>query len=135
MILYFSGDSVKFAYEKEVQVYENHLFTVKCEVPETNPVSNVNAYIDGKELKLTKLEKKTIDNRMSINTYSFDINATREMNGKSVKCEASMKDIPTELASSIDLRSYISKDYTLSVYCKQIFIFKVKYAPKYSTFF
>lgn len=116
MILYFAGDSVKFAYEKEVQVYEKHKFTVKCEVPETNPVSNVNAYIDGKELKLTKLEKKTIDNRMSINTYSFEINATREMNGKSVKCEASMKDIPTELASSIDLRSYISKDYTLSVY-------------------
>lgn len=116
VILYFAGDSVKFAYEKEVQVYENHMFTVKCEVPETNPVSNVNAYIDGKELKLTRLEKKTIDNRMSINTYSFEINATRDMNGKSVKCEASMKDIPTELASSIDLRSYISKDYMISVY-------------------
>ena len=94
------------------------MFTLKCEVPETNPVSNVNAYIDGKELKLTKLEKKTIDNRMSINTYSFEINATRDMNNKRVKCEASMKDIPSELANSIDLRSYISKDYTLSVYCK-----------------
>lgn len=99
-----------------MQVYENQIFTVKCEVPETNPVSNVNAYIDNKELKLTRLEKRTVDNRMTINTYSFDINATRNMNGKKVKCEARMKDLPTELANSIDLRSHISKDYTLSVY-------------------
>ena len=116
--MYFAGDSVKFDYQKEVQVYENQMFTVKCEVPETNPVSNVNAYIDDKELRLTRLEKKTIDNRMTINTYSFEINATRIMNGKRVKCEAKMKDLPAELASSIDLRSHISKDYTLSVYCK-----------------
>jgi len=40
------------------------------------------------------------------------------MNGKRVKCEAKMKDLPAELANSIDLRSHISKDYTLSVYCK-----------------
>jgi hypothetical protein len=114
--LYFAGESVKFDYQKEVQVFENQIFTVKCEVPETNPVSNVNAYIDGRELKLSRLEKKTIDNRMTINTYSFEINATRNMNGKQVKCEAKMKDLPAELATSIDLRSHISKAYTILVY-------------------
>ena len=118
MILYFTGDYVKFDYQKEVQVYENQMLTVKCEVPETNPVSQVNAYIDDKELKLTKLEKKTIDHRIIINTYSFEVNASRAMNGKQVKCEASIKDLPSELANSIDLRSFISKDYTLNVYCK-----------------
>lgn len=114
--MYFSGDSVKFDYQKEVQVYENQVFTVKCEVPETNPVSQVNAYIDNKELKLTRLDKKTLDNRMTINTYSFEINATRNMNGKKVKCEAQMKDLPAEFANSHGFRSHISKDYTLSVY-------------------
>jgi hypothetical protein len=55
---------------------------------------------------------------MTINTYSFEINATRIMNGKKVKCEASMKDLPSEIASQIDLRSHLSKEYFLSVYCK-----------------
>ena len=118
MLLYFTGDSVKFDYQKEVQVHESQLFTVKCEVPESNPVSIVKAYIDDKELKLTGLEKKTVENRMTINTYSFEVNATRSMNGKKVKCEAQMKDIPPDLANSIDLRSHLFKDYTISVYCK-----------------
>lgn len=71
MLLYFTGDSVKFDYQKEVTVQEGQPFTVKCEVPETNPVSIVSAYIDHQELKLTALDKKTLDNRMTINTYSF----------------------------------------------------------------
>jgi hypothetical protein len=125
-LLYFAGDSVKFDYVKEVQVHENRMFTVKCEVQETNPVSNVNAYIGDQELKLTKLEKKSLDNRMSINTYSFDVNATRDMNGKQIKCEARMKDLPIELANSLDLRSYMSKDFTLSVFCKSL-IHKIRY--------
>ena len=116
--MFFEGDSVKFDYQKEVQVIENQVFTVKCEVPETNPVSNVNAYIDNQQLKLTRLDKKSFDDRMNVNTYYFDVNATRNMNGKRVKCEARMRDLPTELANSLDLRSHISKDYTLLVYCK-----------------
>jgi hypothetical protein len=116
MLLYFVGDSVKFDYQKEVQVHENQVFTIKCEVLETNPVSNVAAYIDKQEIKMSRLEKKTYDNRMSINAYSFDVNATRNMNGKRIKCEAHMKDLPTELANTLDLRSYMSKDYTLAVY-------------------
>jgi hypothetical protein len=119
VLVYFGGDSVKFDHQKEVQVYEHQQFTMNCEVPETNPVSNVRAYIDGKELRLSRLDKKTIDNRMSINTYSFDVNATREMNGKQIKCEAQMSNIPAELANSMDLRSYMSKDYLVSVYCKK----------------
>lgn len=121
--MYFTGDSVKFDYQKEVQVHENQPFTVKCEVPESNPVSIVKAYIDDNELKLTGLEKKTVENRMTINTYSFLVNASRNMNGKKVKCDAQMKDIPAELANSIDLRSHLFKDYTISVYCKYIFYF------------
>jgi len=114
--VYFAGDSVKFDYQKEVQVHEGHTFTIKCEVPETNPISHVNAYIDNVELPLAGLDKKSIDNRMTINTYSFEVNATRQMNGKEIKCEAHMKDIPNELVDQIDLRSRISKSYTLSVY-------------------
>jgi hypothetical protein len=117
-LLYFTGDSVKFDYQKEVQVQEGQQFVIKCEVPETNPVSMVNAYIDNKELKLTHLDKKTLDNRMTINTYSFAVNATRSMNGKNVKCEAHMRDLPTDLANTIDLKSHLSKDYTLSVHCE-----------------
>jgi hypothetical protein len=116
MQLYFTGDSVKFDYQKEVQVHENQMFTMKCEVPESNPVSHVAAYIDSRELKLSKLEKKSIDNQMSINTYWYEINATRAMNGKRVKCEAKMKDLPDELANTLDLRSHISKEYDLSVH-------------------
>lgn len=116
MLLYFTGDSVKFDYQKEVQVYEGQPFVVKCEVPETNPISSVNAYIDNQELKLTGLDKKTIDNRMTINTFSFEVNASRLMNGKRVKCEAFMRDLPSEIATQIDLRSRLSKEYTLSVY-------------------
>ena len=71
MLLYFTGDSVKFDYQKEVTVQEGQPFTIKCEVPETNPVSIVKAYIDDQELMLTSLDKKTLDNRMTINTYSF----------------------------------------------------------------
>ena len=118
MLLYFAGDSVKFDYQREVQVHEHQVFTVKCEVPETNPISTVSAFIDNKELKLTGLDKKTIDNRMTINTYSFEVNATRSMNGKRVKCEARMRDLPSEIATQIDLRSHLSKEYSLSVYCK-----------------
>jgi hypothetical protein len=118
VLLYFTGESVKFDFQKEVQVHEGQPFTIKCEVPETNPVSHVNAYIDNAQLKLTNLEKKTVDNRMSINTYSFEVNATRSMNGKRVRCEANMRDLPAELANSIDLRSHIIKDAVLSVFCK-----------------
>jgi hypothetical protein len=117
VLLYFAGDSVKFDYQKEVQIHEHHIFTVKCEVPETNPISTVKAYIDYKELKLSGLDKKTVDNKMIINTYSFHVNATKTMNGKLVKCEAIMKDLPNEIASQIDLRSHLSKEYLLSVYC------------------
>ncbi|CAF0842396.1 unnamed protein product [Brachionus calyciflorus] len=124
VLLYFTGDSVKFDYQKEVQVHENQIFTVKCEVPESNPVSIVKAYIDNKELKLTGLEKKTVENRMTINTYSFEVNATRSMNGKKVKCDAQMKDIPTDLANSIDLRSHLFKDYTISVYYLPTCVYK-----------
>lgn len=120
-MLYFAGDSVKFDYQKEVQVQEGQEFTIKCEVPETNPVSVVSAYIDNKEVKLTGLDKKTLDNRMTINTYSFMVNATRWMNGKSVKCEAQMRDLPTDLADSIDLKSHLSKEYTIAVHCKSSF--------------
>ena len=116
MQLYFTGDSVKFDYQKEVQVHENQMFTMKCEVPESNPVSHVAAYIDTRELKLSKLEKKSIDNQMSINTYWYEINATRAMNGKRVKCEAKMKDLPDELANTLDLRSHIVKEYDLAVH-------------------
>lgn len=101
-----------------MQVFENQVFTVKCEVPETNPVSTVSAYIDNKKLKLTDLKKKPIENRMTINTYSYEVNATRNMNGKRIKCEAQMENLPSEFASLIELRSYISKEYTLSVYCE-----------------
>jgi hypothetical protein len=118
VLLYFTGDAVKFDYQKEVQVHENQIFSVKCEVPETNPISTVNAFIGNTELKLTGLDKKTVDNRMTINTYSFEVNATRSMNGKKVKCEAYMKDLPSEIATQIDIRSHLTKDYLLSVYCK-----------------
>jgi hypothetical protein len=64
---------VKFDYQKEVIVQEGQPFTIKCEVPETNPVSIVSAYIDNRELTLTALDKKTLDNRMTINTYSFQV--------------------------------------------------------------
>lgn len=97
-------------------VQEGQPFTIKCEVPETNPVSIVSAYIDSQELALTSLDKKTLDNRMTINTYSFLVNATRSMNLKKVKCEAVMRDLPADLANTIDLRSHLSKDYTLSVH-------------------
>ena len=118
VLLYFSGDSVKFDYQKEVQVHEAQPFTIKCEVPETNPVSSVSAYIDTTELRLSRLDRRALDpvRSMTINTYSFDVNATRAMNGKRVRCEATMRDLPAELANSIDLRSHIVKDATLSVY-------------------
>lgn len=38
------------------------------------------------------------------------------MNLKKVKCEAVMRDLPTDLANTIDLRSHLSKDYILSVH-------------------
>jgi hypothetical protein len=38
------------------------------------------------------------------------------MNLKNVKCEALMRDLPPDLANTIDLRSHLSKDYTLSVH-------------------
>jgi hypothetical protein len=118
VLLYFTGDSVKYDYQKEVQVHEGQTFTLKCEVPETNPISTVTAYIDSQPIRLTNYVKKDIENRMSINTYSFDVNATRNMNGKRIRCEATMKDLPSDVANSIDLRSHIIKDAILSVYYK-----------------
>ena len=54
---------------------------------------------------------------MNTNIYSFEVDFTRDMNNKKVKYEASIKDIPSELANSIDLRSTpISKDYTLCLF-------------------
>ena len=91
MRVYFIGDSVKFDFQKEVDVHENQMFTLKCEVPESNPLSSVAAYIDNREIKAGKVESNNVDNQMTINTYIFEVNATRAMNGKRIKCEAKMK--------------------------------------------
>ena len=117
MNIMITGDSSKFD-GKELQAYEGQVFTLKCEVPETNPVSSVTASIDGKELRLTRYEKQPLDNQLTLNAYYFDVNATRAMNGKKIKCDARMRDLAPDLVNTLDMRTHIVKEYPVTVYCK-----------------
>ena len=123
-MLNFDGDMLNFNEDLSPSVKEGTKLTIKCEIFETYPTSEVKLYIqyqnDSKMHELNKKDMQELQSQVTKLVYIYEIpKVTRKYQSAVITCSATMRGITNEIASKLGIQASSSQKRRLEVQCKK----------------